>query len=405
MKSDENIFLTGQAGTGKTHTINKYMEWAKKQGLEVMLTASTGIAAINIKGITIHTFLGSKISNTIEQYDNLKIPASIWNETTESINLMDVLVVDEVSMLSASFIDLMDYILQKATKTKKPFGGKKVIFTGDFLQLPPISKVRRTFAFESQSWKDGHFKILNLTKIYRQNDITFANMLSKVRLGDSANEVFEYFNQFNKNKIDWNDDSVKLFSRNEKVNEFNMKELNAINGEKSEYFADTWGETLAEETKLIKNVIADEILELKVGARVISLKNSYDGAYVNGSLGTVVELNPKSVKVEFDNGYTGYLVKEMWETTDKKGDILATFEQIPLKLAYALTIHKSQGMTIDKLTIDCSDIFEEGQFYVAISRVIDTKNLTLIGFKKYHIRANQKAVAYYKQFLNNNVNT
>ena len=140
MKSKRNIFLTGQAGTGKTHTINKYMEWAKSEKIEVMLTASTGIAAVNIKGMTIHSFLGSKISNTIEQYKNLKISPSTWEETRNAINLIDVLIVDEVSMLPSSYIDLIDYILKKATGNENAFGGKKIIFTEIGNRIGRLSK-------------------------------------------------------------------------------------------------------------------------------------------------------------------------------------------------------------------------------------------------------------------------
>lgn len=398
MKTKDNIFLTGQAGTGKTYTINNYIKWATDEGLNVVLTASTGVAAINISGMTIHAFLGSRISNSIEEYKTLKIRPSYWQEIKDSIIDMDVLIVDEVSMLSADYINLIDYILKKATNSNKAFGGKKIIFTGDFLQLPPITKNNRTFAFESRAWKEANFKIINLTKIYRQTDKEFGEMLSRVRMGDSSDEVFDFFDSLNCNDVDWNDNSVKLFARNNKVSEYNMSELDLIDKEPTRYYADTWGKTPQEEEKMIKNIIADEVLELKLDARVIALKNAQDFSYVNGSLGTVIKLNENSVKVKFDNGYVGSMTKEKWEVVDKSGTIISSFEQIPLKLAYALTIHKSQGMSINKLTIDCTDIFEEGQFYVAVSRATNKEDLKLIGFKEKHIRPNSKAVDFYSNF-------
>ena len=399
MKTKDNIFLTGQAGTGKTFTINNYINWTKDEGIEVALTASTGVAAININGITIHSFLGTRICNNIEDYEEMKIRKSYWEEIRDCINSIDVLIIDEISMLSDSYINLIDHILKKATNSDEPFGGKKMIFTGDFLQLPPISKSKRTFAFESDSWREANFKIINLTNIFRQKDKEFSLMLSKVRIGDDSDDVFNFFNDLNSNKIDWSDKSLKLFSTNEKVSEYNSIELDMMEGEIVRYYADTWGESKFDEDKIIKNVIADEILELKDGARVISIKNAQDFSYVNGSLGTVIELNKNSVLVKFDNGIESLLTKEQWETTDIDGEINSTFEQIPLKLAYALTIHKSQGMSIDNLTIDCSDIFEEGQFYVAISRATNKDKLKLIGFDEKHIKANSKAVRFYKSFI------
>jgi len=399
MKTNDNIFLTGQAGTGKSYTINNFIKWASGEGIEVALTASTGVAAINIGGITIHSFLGTRICKNIKEYEELKIKKEYLNEIKDCINAIDVLIVDEISMLSKDYIDLIDHILKKATGSSNPFGGKRVIFTGDFLQLPPISKEKRTFAFESNSWKEGKFKIINLTKIHRQKDKEFSSILSKIRMGDSSDEVFNFFNNLNSNKIDWKDKSLKLFSTNKKVSEYNQTEIDMMDGEIIRYYAKTWGENKFDEDKIIKNVFADEVLELKVNARVISLKNSQDFTYVNGSLGTVLKLNDSSVFVEFDNGVKRIISNEEWKTTDMEGKTSATFEQIPLKLAYALTIHKSQGMSIDELTIDCSEIFEEGQFYVAISRATNKDKLKLVGFEEKHIKANKKAVSFYKNFI------
>ncbi len=399
MKTKDNIFLTGQAGTGKTYTINNYIEWAEKEGIEVALTASTGVSAININGITIHSFLGTRICNNIEDYEDQKIRREHWNNIKDAINSMDVLIVDEISMLSETYIDLIDHILKKATNVSEPFGGKKMIFTGDFLQLPPISKSKRTFAFESKSWKEGNFKIMNLIRVFRQADEKFSKMLSKVRMGDSSDEVFDFFNNLNVNDVDWKDESLKLFSTNQKVSDYNSTELDMMDGKIKRYYADTWGENKFDEDKIIKNVIADEILELKLNARVISLKNAQDFSYVNGSLGTIIKLNENSVTVQFDNGVRTIITKEKWESINLDGEVISTFEQIPLKLAYALTIHKSQGMSIDSLTIDCSNIFEEGQFYVAISRATNSEKLKLLGFERKHINSNKKAISFYKSFI------
>lgn len=396
MKTNDNIFLTGQAGTGKSTTIKNYIEWANDQGLNVALTASTGVAAVNIGGVTIHSFLGSKLAGSIEEYNHTKVNPGYWKEIKDYINLIDVLVIDEVSMLTADYIDMIDYILKKATGENLPFGDKKIIFTGDFLQLPPVSNRQRSFAFESKAWFEANVRNINLTKIHRQEEQEFTSMLSKVRFGETDKEVIEYFQDLN-TILENDDDSVKLFSRNINVDAYNQSRLDELDGASKYYEADITGEKTNME-QLKKRVLANEVLELKIGAKVMALKNDLDLKYVNGSTGTVINLNEDSVKVKFDNGKTVNMKADFWEQLDIHGNSLACFEQIPLKLAYAITVHKSQGMTIDNLTIDCQGIFEEGQFYVAVSRASSSKGLKLMNFRPEHIKSNRIAVAFYKRF-------
>lgn len=396
---ENNIFLTGQAGTGKSTTINNYIKWAKENNIEVALTASTGVAALNIGGITIHSFLGSKIAGNIDEYKSQGSYLATIKRVKKNINNIDVLVVDEISMLNDKYIDLIDYIMKDATKSSLPFGGKKIIFTGDFLQLPPISKGTRKFAFESKSWREAKFITLNLTKIYRQKDKEFTSILSRVRLGQNNLEISKYFDNINYDIID-DDDSVKLFSKNINVDDYNQQKLDLVSGE-SKFFECKMKGTAANKVILLKRVLANEVLELKIGARVMSLKNDLNLKYVNGSTGIVTKMTINSVEVKFDNGLKTTLVYEQWELMDINGSMIATFKQIPLKLAYAITIHKSQGMTMDRLTVDCEGIFEEGQFYVAISRASTKEGLKLIGFEPQMIIANPKAVSFYLRFENN----
>lgn len=398
MKSNNNIFLTGQAGTGKSTTIKNYIKWAEENGIIVGLTASTGIAAVNIGGVTIHTFLGSKIANSIEEYKKIKISATYKEALEKGMKIIDVLVIDEVSMLTATYIDMIDYILKTNTGEKNlPFGGKKIIFTGDFLQLPPVEKGERKFAFESEAWKNANVKTYNLTKIHRQADENFTHHLSKVRVGLADEETIEYFQSINKKEDDDSSDGVKLFSRNINVDEYNEKKLDLIQGESKFYDAVLTGSS-AEKEIIKKRVLANERLELKIGAKVMALKNESDLKYVNGSTGIVINLYEDSVKVKFDNGYVCNIVPKTWENLDINRKILSTFEQIPLKLAYAITIHKSQGMTIDNLVVNCDGIFEKGQFYVAVSRARTKEGLKLINFMPKNIVADQKAVEFYKKF-------
>lgn len=395
-KEGRNIFLTGQAGTGKTYTLNSFLEWLRINGNNVGLAGSTGVAAINIGGTTVHRLFGIGLSKNIEDFINRMETEAIFRRShlkrLDELMDFDLIVIDEVSMIGKQLLDLLDYILRQATGLMdKAFGGKQVMFTGDFLQLPPVQD---DYAFNSPSWSYANFCMIHLTKVHRQVDEEFKNVLSKLRFGQYDEEVEDFINSRVYNG-EVKNDSTKLYARNKSVDEENQRMLDSIPGRTKSYKGE--GEGLASNLKSLMNgITAPEVLELKVGCKVMSLKNDENLEYVNGSIGHVVKLNMSSVVVEFENGEKSVISEHTWNSKDAKGNVMASFTQIPLRLAYAITMHKSQGMTIDgELFIDCDGIRSNGQFYVAISRIRDHNKLKIINFDKSVVKASIVAKGIY----------
>ncbi len=396
IEEGKNILITGQAGVGKTFILNELLDFLKENEYNVGLAGSTGVAAINIQGTTIHRMLGINKCSSIDEFETLMnsepaLKSVFWSRVKE-IKDLKILVIDEVSMIGASLLELMDHVLKKATKVKEPFGGKQIIFSGDFLQLPPI---KDDYAFMSPVWKDAGFSVVHLTKVHRQDDPEFLEVLSKIRIGKYDDQV----DSFIKKKIHTDnvlDTSTKLYPRNANVDAENERMLSSLEGKIMKYEGEGIG-TYSDILTLTRNITAPEVLLLKVGAKVMSLKNADDLSYVNGSIGTVTRMRETWVEVKFENGVKEIFEDWTWTLRDDQGEVTASYSQIPLKLAYALTIHKSQGMTIDgELFIDCDGIRSEGQLYVALSRIKDHKKLKLVNFKKEYVWANTKAVSFYK---------
>ncbi len=391
----KNILLTGQAGTGKTHTLNMFMDWLKEEGVHVGLAGSTGIAAINIGGTTIHRMFGINRASNIEEFVNLlkfedgvrKTHAKRLKELLE----FDIIIIDEVSMVGSPLFELLDFILRKGTGSDEPFGGMQVMFTGDFLQLPPIVG---GYAFESRVWEEARFSVIHLTKVHRQSDPDFLEVLSKVRLGIVDDQVENFIESKMHNKA-VSFEATKLYARNVSVDSENEKMLDAIPGKERVYIAELNGEE-SNLNMLKKGITALEDLRLKVGVKVMALRNGEDLTYVNGSIGTVIRLASTSVVVEFENGEREVIEPWTWTANDSSGNKLASFTQIPLRPAYAITIHKSQGMTIDgELIIDCNGIRSDGQFYVALSRIKDPSKLKITNYKRGSIQASSMAKSFY----------
>lgn len=386
----ENVFVTGQAGVGKTHLLNNLVSYLKKKRRKYELAASTGVAAINIKGTTVHRLFGIGISNSISDYEDAINRESIFygmiKKAHRRIEEADVIIIDEISMISASLLELLHHVCSEATGKLKPFGGKQVIIFGDFLQLPPIND---KFAFESDLWKYAKFTNFYLTEVFRQHDDGFIDVLSKIREGDIDENITNFLSS--KIQPDINTyDYTKLYARNEAVDKENSRLLDQLVGKTETYKAEVRGSN-----SIIKKMITPETLTLKIGAKVMSTVNHEKLAYVNGSLGIVTNVNKKYVEVKFDNGFKEKIYHYEWEEYDGQ-DIVATFKQIPLKLAYAITIHKSQGQTIDgDLFIDANGIFEEGQLYVALSRVRDHHRLVISNLNNEMFKTNLKAKQFY----------
>jgi len=392
VKRGENVHLTGEAGTGKSHVVK---ELAKAFGRRMAITASTGIAAVNIGGVTIHSWTGLGKNSDATQLILDSIASNQY--VRERINAVEFLVIEEVSMISSNMLDAVDDVLCYVKGNDAAFGGLKVILVGDPLQLPPV---KGNFYFESDSYKLGEFKQIKLTENHRQGEDTdLAMHLNRLRVGEVPQDTFEYFMK----RVDVEDPNpevkpVCLYSTNRMADRSNMAELKEIEGETHLYEANDTGNKF-QVAFLDKNCVAQAELILKEGAQVMLLKNlDLKRKLCNGSVGTVVKCYKDSVLVKFPHLSESVLITvDVWEVKEN-GLTVAKREQVPLRLAWAITIHKSQGMTLDKVYCRMDKLFAPGQGYVAISRVRSYEGLYLNCFEREGIITDKKAVKFYESF-------
>lgn len=396
--SGKNVCITGPAGTGKSTLLNALRE-AFKGGLDV--TASTGIAALNVSGITIHSWAGLGLGEDPINY----IVGQILQRrrVVNRIRQCRRLAIDEISMLSAPLLTKLSEVLSAVRDDPRPFGGIQMLFIGDFLQLPPVSRGAFVgFAFASPEWARAEVEVHELTTIVRQKDAVFAGVLNKIRVGTIDAEVAEFFEgRMAAVDTDASVRPVELEGRNIDVDFLNRKELDKLSADLCRAVAKDWGDTPTYLERLKKDCIAPEVLDLKVGAQVMCLKNiNPDCGVVNGSVGVLLDFegvdeegNSGLPRVRFKN-YTQAIPVSSWELKDGQ-TVVARREQFPLRLAWAITIHKSQGMTLDKLKANLSD-FDAGMTYVALSRARTAEGIFLTNVDAGRIRAHPDAVAFYK---------
>lgn len=409
IENRQNIFITGPAGTGKSYLLRLIRERYISEGLSV--TAASGIAAVNVGGLTLHSWAGMGMGNISAQQcvKNILQPRNAY--LRKRIRSTRILAIDEVSMISAHIFNNLDHILRVVRHNDKPFGGICLALFGDFLQLPPVFKNDETiadeekmFCFESEAWQNANLKIINLNKSYRQGDIRFVELLNNIRYGNIFSEDLEILKS--RTMAHDNNKEIKptiLCSHNYVANKINEQRIKEIIGESKIYQAKFSGN----ENKfdyLKKNCLAPVKLELKVGAQVIMLKNTYQKeGVINGSLGIIRGFSKRNNHpiVEFSSGAILIVGPENWETgkiNPITGENItdAVMTQIPLNLSWAITIHKAQGMTLDKIECDLANCFAEGQTYVAISRAVSLQGLFLKSFDVNKIIVNKKAVNFYK---------
>lgn len=380
LKSGANVFLTGRPGAGKTYVVNKFTQWCNENSKRVAITASTGIAASHIGGTTIHSWTGIKMKTkiTLNHLGDMEGDRFL----VDRIQRSDVLVIDEISMLDSNFIDMIDEILRHFKRGDEPFGGMQMVFVGDFFQLPPVSKGNKPrMAFEGYSWQHADLKICYLTEQHRQADQVFLEILDAMREGR--------VNEDHKKALDLAKRNVKprthLFTHNFDVDEMNALELAKLPGISRDYTATLSGRHPTAIDILKRQVLSPEILKLKVDAPVIFTRNHKEGKFVNGTVGKVIAFDQSQVPIirTFD-GSEIIPQREKW-TLEEGGQERASFTQYPLKLAWAITVHKSQGMSLDEASVDLSKCFEYGQGYVALSRLRSLAGLHLesIGEKAF----------------------
>lgn len=388
LKGKVNVFLTGEPGAGKTFTINKFKEYLDEKRIPYAVTASTGIAASHIDGSTIHSWSGIGIMKNLEQVD---IDGIRYNKFHYArIREARVLILDEVSMLEASFITDLDKVLRAVHKTEKPFGGIQVVMVGDFFQLPPVSRDGKpSFAFESPAWIDAGLSdnVAYLTEQHRQADPIFTEILTAMRFGQITWNHHEVL----KSRQNAAPSKTSLFTHNVDVDKVNLEQLKSLPGKEYSFMMESQGHPKAVET-LKKGCLSPDILTLKENAVVMFTCNRPDKGHVNGSIGIVQSIQGESVKVKLVDGSIVYPEKNIWKAYDERKNVKASISQLLLRLAWAITVHKSQGMSLDTASIDLSKAFEYGHGYVAISRVRSLEGLHLVGINENAFKVNPKVL-------------
>lgn len=396
LKAGHNIYLTGAAGTGKTYLLNEYIQFLKTKGVGVGVTASTGIAATHLGGLTIHAWAGIGIERFASDMDIKMMAAN--PRVAKRFSGTEVLIIDEISMLDADRLNLVERVARVAKGNWKAFGGIQVVLCGDFFQLPPVAKESEPpprFAYHSSAWKELDLKTCYLHEQYRQGDQKFFNILNAIRQ-DKVDDFLISNLRAQRNAKLSSGEITKLYSHNVDVDAENIKELNRLPGEEVYYRMETSGVPAI--VKLLKSgCLAPEILTVKKGAKVMFLKNNFEKGYVNGTLGSIIGFNDWGYPVvaTFD-GREISASPETW-SIEENGKVLAKIIQVPLRLAWAITIHKSQGMTLDAAEINLAEAFEKGMGYVALSRVRSLNGIKLIGFNKIALQVHPEILVYDKE--------
>jgi ATP-dependent exoDNAse (exonuclease V) alpha subunit len=388
LSAGNSIFLTGEPGSGKTHVVNKYTAYLRAKQIPFAVTASTGIAATHISGMTIHAWSGIGVDRFLDE-EEIKKRAS-KGYIAKRIKKARVLIIDEISMLDGRLLTLIETMCRVAKKSQLPFGGLQVVLVGDFFQLPPIAEKGQAvqYVFESAAWQRLQPKVCYLHEQYRQEDETFLQLLQALRQGKIDESHYDTLQNQVITEGEVPDTITKLYAHNVDVDKINQEELDALGGGKNRYQMKEKGpERIVAGLK--RTCLSPEFLELKIGALVMFTKNNQPQGYVNGTQGTVVGFDAVSKLpiVKTKKGKKVSVTPLDWDLYD--GEVLlATLTQLPLRLAWAMTIHKSQGVSLDSAAIDLSKVFEYGQGYVALSRVRTLAGLHLVGINNKALEVN-----------------
>ncbi|MQW91138.1 AAA family ATPase [Acinetobacter wanghuae] len=402
LKAGENVFLTGSAGAGKTYTLNQYINYLKARKVAVAITASTGIAATHMNGMTIHTWAGIGIKDFLSEDDMKRMKERKYLK--EHLENAQVLIIDEISMLHAKQLNLVNKVLKFFKDSDEPFGGIQVIVAGDFFQLPPVGRNdernRDKFCFMSDAWVEAKFRVCYLTEQHRQGNDYLNDILNAIRAQAITDEHRAALQGTRHQNI--GETYTRLYTHNMDVDSINYKHLNEIDNDPRQFDAQCDGNEKLIET-LKSSVRAPESLTLKKHAKVMFVKNNFDMGYINGSLGEVISFEEDDEygilpKVKITDGTTLLVEPETWSVDNDAGKTIASFQQIPLRLAWAITIHKSQGMTLEAAEIDLSHTFENGQGYVALSRLKSLDGLRLKGFNEQALELDSLAIKADRRF-------
>lgn len=397
LKTGRSTFITGAAGSGKTYLLNQYLSYLTERGADVGITASTGIAATHLGGVTIHAWSGLGIRDRLTERDleDLEQREHVWRRIART----QVLVIDEVSMLHHFRLDLFDRILRHLRRSSVPFGGVQLILCGDFFQLPPVTRgdaPPTRLAYHASSWQELQPTVCYLEEQHRQVDADYLGVLSDLRSGAvsalSRERLVSRYGVAPEGPVA----PTKLYCHNANVDAENERELAKLPGNPVSYRRSSRGSAALVEG-LQKGCLAPETLYLKPGARVMFVKNSFEEGYANGTLGVVERCDAKGVRVRTARGSRIEVEPTSWRVEDD-GRVKAEITQYPLRLAWAITVHKSQGMSLDAAEVDLSRSFEDGMGYVALSRVRSLAGLHLLGLNEAALQVSAEVLAKDQEF-------
>ena len=405
--TNSSFFLTGKAGTGKTTFLQTVQKEIDKN---FIVLAPTGIAAMLAGGETIHSFFGLPL-----QICTPKTMGNINRSKISIIKRVDTIIIDEVSMVRCDIIDAIDYTLRCVMRNSLPFGGKQMVFVGDLFQLPPVLRKEEAeimddlyntmspFFFKAHALRRLSLPCIEFIKVYRQKDDVFLSILDSIRFNKASYAELSVINRCVGRTIPTDERIITLSTRNDEASKINMAKLNLIDSEEFCFEAKIDGDI-----KLDSNLPAERKLTLKSGAQVIFVRNDISRRWVNGTIGTISKISDEEINVVTESGE--YKVSPVsWESykyeynsKEKKivKTLVGTYTQYPLKLSWAITIHKSQGMTFDKMILDLSrGIFSKGQLYVALSRVRSLDGLFLIKPVSFgHIGTSEEVIEFANRF-------
>lgn len=393
LKSGKNVFLTGSAGSGKTYTLNAYIHFLRSQGTDVAVTASTGIASTHLGGRTIHSWSGIGIRDHITPSQAREIISH--KRLKKRFAKISTLIIDEISMINAQSLDMVDSMLREGRKKpSEPFGGVQIVVCGDFFQLPPIISSRKeketslfgqggesVFAYTARSWKEACFAVCYLDEQHRHKRGDFFDILNAIRSGKGEENASSQLEALVGRKLDHSDDITHLYTHNFDVDRINETRLCMISAPSKRYRMKSLGKAPLV-ASLKQSCLAYEEFIVKRGSSVMFVKNDFEGKYVNGTLGIVTGFDADQFPIVTTRSGRKIVARPQAWQLEEDDDVLAEIRQIPLRLAWAITIHKSQGMTLDAAKMDLSRSFVAGMGYVALSRVRSLEGLELFGINK-----------------------
>lgn len=381
MLSGASVFLTGAPGAGKTYVLNEFIRRVRAQGKEVAVTASTGIAATHIGGTTIHSWSGLGIRDRLLPGDHQRLRAN--DKLATRYKNTDILVIDEISMLHGERLNMIDEVCKLLREDVRPFGGLQIILVGDLFQLPPVTRGADLidFAHSCKAWQELNPKICYINEQHRQQSGHLLDVLEAMRSGEIEEWHGQLLNERLEHQPPLDEPITRLYAHNIDVDAINQRQLTSLPGDSQIFSMKTSG-AKAKREQLTKGILAPELLELKVGAEVMFVVNNFKQKYVNGTRGRVVGFHEGAPVVKLLSSERTVRVEPHSWNLNEDGKVRAEATQLPLRLAWAITIHKSQGMSLDSAQLDLSRSFTPGMGYVALSRVRSLDGLYLIGINQ-----------------------